>query len=193
MSAFPTVALTYDDGPSEWTRHLLDVLAERDAHATFFVLGSHIEGHEKILRRAVKDGHELGLHGWNHKPVADLTPGALIAQLEMTELAITDAAGVTPKWWRPPWNRADSSAVVAATDCGFAWCGVTLDGKDVTRSEEQIVTHVLRELAEGAIIGLHDGIAPNGEQQVLHRDYTVRATARILEHCRSVTVSELLA
>jgi peptidoglycan/xylan/chitin deacetylase (PgdA/CDA1 family) len=187
-----TVALTFDDGPSQWTLALLDVLAKHDAHVTFFVLGQQIAGHEETLKRAHAEGHELAVHGWDHKPVADLTAGALLAQVETTALLLEDLTGVEPRWWRPPWNRAEGKAVLKLAGRGFSFCGVTLDGRDVSHGEDAIVATVLRGLREGAIVGLHDGIAPNGESHLRDRMGTVRAVDRILERCRSVTVSELL-
>jgi len=188
----PTVALTYDDGPSEWTPLLLDVLAEHDAHATFFVLGQQIAGNEDTLRRAHADGHELAIHGWDHQPVSVLTAGQLLGQVEACASWLEDVTGVEPRWWRPPWNRSTPIATRDLERRGFSWCGVTLDGRDVSRHEDSVVTTVLRGLREGAIVGLHDGVAPNGEQIQRDRLGTVRATARILAACRSVTVSELL-
>jgi peptidoglycan-N-acetylglucosamine deacetylase len=188
----PTVALTFDDGPSAWTVTLLDVLAEHDAHATFFVLGCNIDGREDTLRRMTAAGHELAVHGWSHKRVEDMTEGALLAQLEMTSLKIEKVASVVPRWWRPPWGRAAPAAAEVAARVNLAWCGVTLDGFDVSRGEDAIVHSVISGLTPGAVVGLHDGIAANGQQQITDRLGTVRAVARILEQCRSVTVSELL-
>jgi peptidoglycan/xylan/chitin deacetylase (PgdA/CDA1 family) len=73
------VALTFDDGPSEWTIPILDLLSRHDNWATFFVVGRHItEQHEATLRRVVAAGGELGTHSFTHPanigklPVAEL-------------------------------------------------------------------------------------------------------------------------
>lgn len=179
----PTVALTYDDGPSEWTTPLLDVLAKHDARATFFVLGCHIRGREDLLRRMVDDGHAIGLHGWSHTP--NLHPFDMRAELEDTARLVTATCDQHPRLWRAPWNREDFTMI------GFDYVGVDVDGFDVSRAEHAIVASVLKGLRDGVVVGLHDGIAPNGEQTMKTRDATVKATARILAHCRSVTVGEL--
>lgn len=57
------VALTIDDGPSDYTREILDILKLNDATATFFVIGSQIAGREELLNDMVKAGNELGNHG----------------------------------------------------------------------------------------------------------------------------------
>lgn len=187
------VALTYDDGPGDDTEALLDVLWKHDAHATFFVLGRNIEGREATLRRAVAEGHELGIHGWDHQHVDTLTGNDFRDQLIDTASAIYGASLTTPRWWRPPWNESNGSAAEIAAALGYGWAGVTLDGLDVSRDTDAIVYTLEQGLAEGAIIGLHDGVADNGEQVIPHRRNTVAAVGRILERCMSVTVSELLA
>ena len=63
----PLVALTFDDGPDEhWTPKILDVLAEYQAKATFFVIGKYVKKHPDIIQRMVNEGHELGNHTWDH-------------------------------------------------------------------------------------------------------------------------------
>jgi peptidoglycan/xylan/chitin deacetylase (PgdA/CDA1 family) len=156
------------------------------------VLGCNIDGREKTLERMTAEGHEIGIHGWDHKHVEDLTDGALLAQLEMTSMKIEEVTSIIPRWWRPPWGRATPAAAAVAARENLAWCGVTLDGLDVSRGEEAIYTGLLRGLTAGAIIGLHDGIAANGQQQITDRLGTVRVVDRLLHHCHSVTVSELL-
>ena len=61
------VALTFDDGPAEETEELLKILKKEKVKATFFILGKRILEREKIIRRMIKDGHELGNHSYNHK------------------------------------------------------------------------------------------------------------------------------
>lgn len=188
----PTVALTFDDGPSEWTEPLLDALAARDARATFFVLGCNIAGHEDTIRRMVADGHEVGVHGWDHQRADELEPDELRSRIERVVATIADATGAVPRWWRPPWNRANEETAQAIESIGLSWVRPTLDSYDTVRQEEKILEHLLADLRDGAIVGLHDGIAANGQQWFPHREHTVAAVGRLLVHCRSVTVSELL-
>src|SRR4051794_41623688 len=61
------LALTFDDGPSaEWTPPVLDALRDKNARATFFVLGRHAEAHPELVRRISDEGHELASHGYDH-------------------------------------------------------------------------------------------------------------------------------
>lgn len=190
----PTVALCFDDGPATpLTEQILDVLNEHEAHATFFVLGGNIVGHEVTLLRANAQGHEIALHGWSHLAVEHMNASELREALYATVSALTALGLPEPRWWHPPWNRTSDDYVRLVSELGYGFCRPTIDAGDVTRNEDWVVEHILRDLGEGAIIGLHDGIASNGQQHILTRDATVNATRRILGHCRSVTVSELLA
>jgi peptidoglycan/xylan/chitin deacetylase (PgdA/CDA1 family) len=190
----PTVALAFDDGPAvPWTEQILNVLDRHEARATFFILGCNIGGQEDALRRMVAGGHEIALHGWNHLAINHMNDAELREALYRTVAKLTDLGLPEPRWWHPPWNRNTDSSIRLVSELGYGFCRPTLDAGDVVHGGEWIVGHVLRNLAEGSIIGLHDGIASNGQQGRVTRKATVNATGRILEHCRSVTVSELLA
>ena len=60
------VALTFDDGPSEYTVELSRGLKERRVQATFFLLGENMEGRRKMVEELVKDGHLIGNHSYHH-------------------------------------------------------------------------------------------------------------------------------
>ena len=67
------VALTFDDGPSgKYTRKLLEGLEERDAKVTFLLCGYRIEQYPELIERICLEGHEIGLHGYSHKPMKDM-------------------------------------------------------------------------------------------------------------------------
>jgi len=189
----PTVALTFDDGPSQWTHALLDILDAHHARATFFVLGHHVEGNEPALERAIREGHEIGIHGWDHTPVDLLNPDELRDQINRTRDAILAVHDTPLRWWRAPWEKVNGRAEACAAELGYGYCRATLDGGDVSHGSLWIYDHVLGLLDDRKIVGLHDGIARNGQQIRTDRVATVHAVDRLLKHCRSVTVSELLA
>lgn len=189
----PTVAFTFDDGPSEWTEPLLDVLATREAHATFFVLGVNVAGHQDVLRRIVADGHEVAMHGWDHERTRAIPVGELQNRIVRTIEALADFAPHGLRWWRPPWNDATDEQIDAVQELGLAFCKPSVEGFDVSHSESEIVKDLMRGIRAGSIVGLHDGIAANGQKITDTRWPTIRATDRILRRYRSVTVSELLA
>ncbi len=189
-----SVALTFDDGVSRWTDPLLDILAAHDAHATFFVLGEHVLERPDIVARAFNHGHEIGVHGWNHDRVRQMDKNTLRARLTRTAVLIEQITGVRPRLWRPPWHESDSAARALATRLGLRLVGVDVDAFDTTTiDDDEIIYRVATSMTERAIVGLHDGIAPNGEPGSGTRKPTVDAVDALLAGgLRSVTVSEML-
>lgn len=191
-----TAALVFDDGPSEWTPPILDLLKQHAAHATFFVLGTKLDEYRDTLCRTAWEGHELAVHGWDHTPVDAMDTRQLQESLMATYGLIKHRTDQSPKWWHPPWNRVTPETAAVADALGLSYCRATVDGMDVNRSDDMIVTRIYEEIADRSIIGLHDGIANNGNQSTPHRNNTIRALERMLTtlsvQYRFVTVSELL-
>ena len=69
----PMIALTFDDGPSEETIRILDVLAEYNGRATFCIMGNRVETYGHIIKRAIAEGNEIASHTWNHKKLTEIS------------------------------------------------------------------------------------------------------------------------
>jgi peptidoglycan/xylan/chitin deacetylase (PgdA/CDA1 family) len=109
-----TVALTYDDGPCEWTSDLLDLLKKNNVKATFFVIGWKIcKGHKhhfpteyaSIIKRIYAEGHQIGSHTWSHQSMDKKTTSERSEDMVKMELALSDILGVIPTYWRPPFGE----------------------------------------------------------------------------------------
>jgi peptidoglycan-N-acetylglucosamine deacetylase len=194
----PLVALTFDDGPSEWTEPLLDVLEQHGAAATFFVLGLSIAGRERTLRRIEAAGHELGNHTQSHLDLAEVADEVLTEEIRAGARAIAAVVGHEPPLVRPPYGAAPRRVARLAGRMSFGpvvmWSVDPMDWNQ--RSAEPIVGHVLERLQPGAIVDLHDGI-PAGSNGVPTRQPTVDAVERLLPVLRErgyrpVTISQLL-
>lgn len=99
------VALTFDDGPSKAnTPKLLKILRTQHAQVTFFVQGQNAKRYPKILRAAVRDGHAVENHSWNHPDLTKRSTRSVKRQLVLTQRAIRKATGRTPKLFRPPYG-----------------------------------------------------------------------------------------
>ena len=97
------IALTYDDGPSgEITQQLLDGLALRNVHATFFVCGYRIAEFPDTLSHIAAAGHEIGLHSSNHDYMQKMDYGTALRDLTGCAKAVEDACGVRAQLFRPP-------------------------------------------------------------------------------------------
>src|SRR5260370_34890522 len=97
-----SVALTFDDGPSEDTERILEVLRAYDLKATFFMLGRQVELFPETARRVVADGHEIGNHSYSHPICLFRGAGATRLQLERAQAIIAEVTGSQPGFARPP-------------------------------------------------------------------------------------------
>ncbi|GES85586.1 carbohydrate esterase family 4 protein [Rhizophagus clarus] len=100
-------ALTYDDGPTNNTLKVLDALNARGLKATFFAIGSRVVESPQILKQVVDAGHQVGVHTWSHTALTSQTTEEVIAEIKWTEMAIKQAVGLTPKWFRAPQGDMD--------------------------------------------------------------------------------------
>ncbi|WP_327089918.1 polysaccharide deacetylase family protein [Nonomuraea sp. NBC_01738] len=180
------VALTFDDGPGDYTTKLLGILRERGVRATFFVVGEMVAADKHHnLRRIVDDGHELGNHSWSHAQLTALSTSGIRYQLKHTQDLVERIAGIRMTLMRPPYGSTDKRVAAETKREGLAqilWNVDTLDWRDRVPS---IVAKRAGKAKAGSIILMHD----------IHGT-TVEAVPRLLstlEHkgYTFVTVSEL--
>jgi peptidoglycan/xylan/chitin deacetylase (PgdA/CDA1 family) len=101
----PYVAITFDDGPhATLTPKLLDMLAARKLKATFFVIGQNAVQYPEIMKRIVREGHELANHSWSHPNLGKMGDDGVRSQLQKTDDAIRAAAGTRTTIFRPPYG-----------------------------------------------------------------------------------------
>jgi peptidoglycan-N-acetylglucosamine deacetylase len=195
----PAVALTFDDGPSEWTAGVAQALEEHACRGTFFLLGVSLDGRSDTVRALVAAGHELGNHLWSHTDPATQSRAELRDEIDRTAAAIADVSGVSPRLVRPPYCGAPREVASAAS--GGRASHVVLRSVDPADwsldSADEIVERVLEVVRAGDIVCLHDGISP-GNSGTGSREPTAAAVARLVpalleRDLRPVTVSELLA
>ncbi|KAG0168754.1 chitin deacetylase [Apophysomyces sp. BC1034] len=112
-------ALTFDDGPSNLTNWLLDILDEYDVRATFCLQGSHVKKYPDVVRRAVHAGHQIASHTYSHSHLMSLTNEEIVFEIKATEEAIWDAAGVRPRYVRPPFGEVDDRVRAVLEKLGY--------------------------------------------------------------------------
>lgn len=101
------VALTIDDGPSEYTDEIMQILRANGATATFFIIGSKVAGRKETLRRLIREGNELGNHAMHDEPSRSLSDGTLVDQIQSVEEVLREvykdisAASAPPRYFRP--------------------------------------------------------------------------------------------
>ena len=198
------VALTFDDGPGEWTPQILDLLRAVGVRATFFVIGESIAGREEILERTSAEGHEIGNHGYRHRNFdAERVPMTDVSEeLARTSAEVERVVGTPPKIFRPPQGGYNDDVRVAAAACGFDFLvNVSVWTEDWNcTSPEPVIEGILSHshLRGGAIIGLHDGRPLREAHAWPDCRATVEAVkvivpALLAEGFELVTVSEMLA
>lgn len=149
------VALTFDDGPSaETTPQVLDILKERGAHATFFLLGENVIGNEAIVKRMHDEGNEVASHSFSHPLLTTLDDEQLKSEIRQTDKAIFNACGVLPRNIRAPYGTANAHVAEVTGKPFINWNVDSLDWQ--SRNVEAIKTQIANNLFEGSIVLMHD-------------------------------------
>lgn len=185
----PLVALTIDDAPHPMlTPAILDVLAEHDAHATFFVIGEQVPGNERVLRRIIEEGHELGNHLMSDSPSVRLSAEEFERQLLRTHQLLGPFGSV--RWFRPGSGWYNRRMIDQLQHHGYRCALGSAYAYDChIRSAWYVSRHILLNTRPGSVIILHDGCESR------HR--TVAVLRRLLPALqqrgyKAVTLSQLV-
>jgi peptidoglycan/xylan/chitin deacetylase (PgdA/CDA1 family) len=189
------VALTFDDGPSrESTPLFLDVLDSYRVRATFFLLGREVRRAPGVAAEIVARGHEVGVHGWDHRCLLVKGPRRTWAELRRARDVIEEVAGTAPRWFRPAYGVFSGVSVPAARALGLTPVLWSTWGFDWTRraTGASVLRTVTRNLDGGGTILLHDSdvaAAPGAWRS------TLDALPRLLDECarRGLAVGPLRA
>ncbi|HZQ26618.1 MAG TPA: polysaccharide deacetylase family protein [Acidimicrobiales bacterium] len=153
------VGLTFDDGPDPASTPLvLDALDRLGWKATFFMLGSMTRAHPSVAREVVAAGHEIAVHGDEHRSELFRTPGAIADDLSRALDTVAGATGVAPRWFRPPYGVLATAGLRAAKRLGLHTVLWTAWGRDwrPQATPDSVVEDVLAGLRPGGTILLHD-------------------------------------
>lgn len=181
----PVIALTFDDGPyPKVTGHILDVLEKNGVCATFFVLGSRIEGREDMLTRMDELGCEIGNHSFSHADLTRLSKADCQRELSDTDAEIRRVTGHEASVVRPPYGYYNKTVMSAAERPLILWTVDTNDWRG--KAPGEIADYVIQQAKEGSVILMHD-------QQTQTADaMEIIIPTLIEEGFRFVTVSELI-
>jgi len=184
------VALTFDGGPSGFTPKIDRILQRKHVRASFFWVGSRIDGWERVVKRVDRQGHEIANHSWFHDDLTGLPAAAVHSQLSRTNRLIRRLTGERPTLFRPPYGAVNAQVRRVAAELGMRTVIWDVDSVDWTSPGcEQIAAKVRREVRHRSIVLLHDGGG--------NRAQTVCALPRIIRDLRVrgyrfATVSEVL-
>ena len=207
MGAAPyKIALSFDDGPDpQFTPKILDILKQKKAPATFFVIGSGANDALGLIRREYDEGHEIGNHTYTHPRWNEISRTQIDVELNVTERLLNSTLGVKTLLFRPPYGidhqpeTADEVAQLPiAQTMGYLIVGARIDPHDwgepggVPPAAASVIVQRVLEQAHGNggnIVLLHDGGG--------NRSHTVEALPEIIDGLRAagfqiVPVSELV-
>ncbi len=164
------VALTFDDGPDPAVTPLfLDTLAANGILATFFLLGSRVALNPRLAAEIVAAGHEVGVHGWEHRYLPLRGPRATYNDLVRTRDVVTEATGVAPRFFRPPYGVLSTGAIVAARRLSLTTVLWSCWGREWTpgSTADSVFATLSTGLRGGATVLLHDSdtTSPAGSAQ----------------------------
>lgn len=150
----PIVALTFDDGPSQYTQRIVDTLTEHQCKATFFVMGCRLKEDGAETLYAFNHGMEIGNHSYSHKQLVGLNQNSINQQMNDTNQLIKDLTGKEPKLYRPPYGRMNQVILDKIDMAAILWNVDPQDGK--AYDAQEIVDSVMEDVKDGSIILLHD-------------------------------------
>lgn len=198
-----SVALTFDDGPSEGTGAVLAYLAERGVRATFFQCGLNAERRPEQAQAVSAAGHEVGNHTYSHPRLAPrlsrrpnlLLPAVAEGEIRRAQEVLTRLHGRAPRLFRAPYGMRWFGVGSAQRRLGLVGVLWTTIGHDWEWPAERIAAHVLRQAGPGGILCLHDGRDIQAEVDVRETLSALRIIVPALQAAGYgfETVSELLA
>jgi peptidoglycan/xylan/chitin deacetylase (PgdA/CDA1 family) len=157
------VALTFDDGPDpDVTGALLDLLADRGATATFFLLVDQARTHAGLARRIAAAGHEVALHGADHRRLTEMSFRTAVQYVEQARGELERIVGERVRFYRPPYGAQSLKSYVAVRRCGLEVITWSADAADwVDRPASAVASDALAKLSPGTILLLHERLEPD--------------------------------
>ncbi len=184
------VAISFDAAwGNDDTQNILDILAQHNVHATFFMTGGWVESYPDDVVAIYEAGHDLGNHSENHKNMSQLTDEEIQEEILSVHEKVRNLTGYEMFLFRPPYGDYDNHVITNVTACGYyaiQWSIDSLDWKDY--GADDIIDRVCHSenLTGGAIILCHNGAK-----------YTAQALDQLLTNLETqgyeiVPISELI-
>ncbi len=181
------IAVTFDDGPTEFTPEFLDLLKKNEAKATFFCIGKQIEKHPEIFRRIIEEGHEIGNHTYSHsEKTGFFSTQKMISEIERNDETILKFGNITTELYRPPFGITNPNIAKAIKKTGKKSIGWNIRSFDtVIENPDKITNRILPKIKPGSVILLHD----TSEKTYLVLENLLLFLNR--ENYKTVTISQL--
>ncbi|KIO23166.1 carbohydrate esterase family 4 protein [Tulasnella calospora MUT 4182] len=128
-----TIAITFDDGPYQWTSALIDSLNAAGVKATFFMCGKLygcIYDYADVVKKAHNSGHQVASHTWDHPHLPQLSTAQITTEITKLETAFKKILGIKPRWIRPPYGETNSQVLSTLGSLGYKAVSWNLDSQD---------------------------------------------------------------
>ncbi|MGE5541751.1 MAG: polysaccharide deacetylase family protein [Bacillota bacterium] len=177
-----TIALTFDDVPdNQYTPQILDILAQKDVKATFFLIGKRVSELPEVTRRIVSEGHDVGNHTFSHPNVTQFSPDIVEKEVRAADRELERFGIRTGGMFRPPYGAVGPTSVEPLKNAGYRlylWSVDSLDWRGL--AGEQVVSNVIPQIANGAVVLFHSAGGPGEDLSG-----TVRALPSIIDDLRA--------
>ncbi len=189
----PEVALTFDDGPSQFTIQVLAILQQFGVKATFFSIGQNIATYPAYLLQGIEGENAVENHTFTHPHLITLSYSAIYQELSETQNAIFHATGTRPTLFRPPYGEYNANVLATAGQLGLTiltWSASAEDWENPQPSASVIASRILSAAENGAIFLLHEG---GGNRANTVAALPVIITGLQSRGLRLVTIPQMLA
>ena len=151
------VSLTFDDGPSIYTKQILTILDSYDIKATFFIVGEALIKYPEIIQQIKAENHVIGNHTWNHPSIINLTRVELSDQILQTNLAIKNILGEEPTLFRAPYGDINQDSRNIIHHLGLTSVLWNVDSLDWSINDSALLQKRIQTYTKtDSIILLHD-------------------------------------
>lgn len=151
------VAITFDDGPTQFTAEVLDLLKKYNFKATFFCIGNHLKTQTEIVQKIKKEGHTIGNHSLTHREIGLQKPEIILSELQQTDRIIEEITGQKIEFYRPPFGVTNPNIRKALKQSHHTVIGWNIRSLDTSiKDKNRILKRIKKRLKPGSIILLHD-------------------------------------
>lgn len=175
------IAISFDDGPAEYTPQILQILKDSNIKSAFFCIGRNIKGNEEVLKQLHQEGHIIGNHSFSHHFWFDMFPyKKMIADLQLMDVEVKEVIGLQPKLFRPPYGVTNPTVRKSIINGSYTPVGWSVRSMDtVTKDEERLLEKINGKIKPGAVFLFHDtskvtlNILPAFIKQVKENGYQI--------------------
>ena len=164
------VALTFDDGPDNFTTpQIVDILNKHHVPATFFLIGESIDKYPNICEKIIASGHQIANHSFSHARPTDISIDEMLNEFDKCHMLVDKISSQSKKYVRPPYGLVTEKQLASLENKGFNVIGWSIDSMDwYTDDKSEIIECVVDAIHPGAIVLMHSTGGSDNRQATLN-------------------------